>query len=121
MRIKIRGWKYRFVAVSDPPTPYGVGLDSPDREYWIDLPSGEVYSRPLTPVYPDGSREEWVKVAEPELYALARFLREIRIDCYKSWHPREGVLLDCSDFGYSPDDPHPECEGCVLHARSRRW
>jgi len=73
--VRVQGRKSRFVFISDPPFPWGVGVEDPDYEYWI-VPayvgqSTRVWVRRL----PVGNREPdpWEEVERKDLSSFLPF------------------------------------------------
>lgn len=80
--------KYRFVSVDDPPTPYGVGLDDGEDDYWLTFEEGrqrssKVFMRRHLPMGKDGPLSPWVLLdnsQNPELDFVARHLATLRVN-----------------------------------------
>ncbi len=109
--MKIQSFKYKLIAVPDAPEPHGIGLDSPDGQYWVT--GEEVYFRPHLPRDEEGPIEGWALIEAPELSAFGRFLEALDFGCpHEVYIPLPGrelvskIIVNCDEVGCSIAPPH---------------
>lgn len=125
------GEEYRFVAIENPPFPYGIGLDSPDKDFWIIPPyidkPAKVFVRDKLPA--PAEENQWVEIPYPEqgepepLLPLFLFAEMLAGEMFPYREFNNFICPSCK-MTFIPSHyaiPHPTLKGCELTVCRECW